>query len=209
MKTFLTKPDWLATLGHPAGGLFAALLTVVALAGCDSRPADQRAEEEADEPAKPQRPLPKVAFPRELRMEFPEISAFLDEFLGTCLVGDYAGYRRLVSRSFRPETRERFDAIYQAVQGVSVETIEEVELPQLAPPVYLVVSNVELSAERQEMLGETHRKIAILVLKELDRWRMAPAPASMQPGDRAQPATASAPATTTMPSYPWDEEGDY
>jgi hypothetical protein len=188
--------------------LIAAALAVATFSGCDSQPGDRRAEQSPETPAKAHRPLPRVAFPRELRTEFPEISSFLDEFLGTCLVGDYAGYRRLVSRSFRPETRERFDAIYQAVRGVTVESIEKVDLPRLPPPVYLVVSDVELSAERSARLGESHRRIAILVLKELDRWRMAPAPAALQPADEESTATASAPATTSAPSYPWDEQGD-
>lgn len=183
-----------------------ALIVVLALTGCDSRPAGEQSK--AEESVEPPKPLPRVAYSRELRGQYPEISAFLDEFLSTCLVGDYAGYRRLVSRAFAPETRERFDAIYQAVEAVSVESIEQVDVSRLPPPVYLVVSNVELSAERRVKSRETHRTAAILVFKELDRWRMAPAPAALQPTEDEPEPTASAP-TTTAPSYPWDEEGDY
>lgn len=152
--------------------------------------------------------LPTFSFAPGLRAAHPEVAAFLDEFLTTCLLGDYAGYRRLVSRAFEPLSRERFEAIYRATRTVRIDSIEPVEVPRIPPPVYCVVSHVELDPQQQARLRESQRDVAILVFREGADWRMAPAPAALQP--RKQPTTqpASAP-TTSAPSYPWDEQGDY
>ena len=79
-----------------------------------SNPADYAANQ-------PERNLPALTFDREIRAAFPEVVGFLDEFLNTCLVGDYAGYRRLVSRAYAPESQERFEAMYRATRAVTVD----------------------------------------------------------------------------------------
>lgn len=191
----------------------AAITLAAALLGCDRGASSTAAGAGADQapPEEPTRPAPTLTFPAEIRAPYPEVSAFLDEFLNTCLGGeqeDYAAYRRLVSRAFTPESRERFEAIYHAIESVTVESIEPIEYPLIPPPAYRVVSTVELKPERQVKLRETHRKIAILVFKEGSDWRMAPAPAQLQPQEEEPAASASAP-TTSGPAYPWDEEGDY
>jgi len=200
--------------GQPVrGGVYRSVLAALlagSLLGCDggassSPPTSETATEPAAQPA--QR-LPVYEITRGLRMEYPEVVAFLDEFLNTCLVGDYAGYRHLVSRAHTPESRERFDAIYQATEAVAVESVELIDVPRIPPPVYLVISAVELDPQQKIKLRETHRKIAILVFKEGEAWRMAPAPAELQPKDEPPPTTTSAP-TTSAPAYPWDEDGDY
>ncbi|GEM_PF-825644 len=189
----------------------AGLCVLLLLGGC-RRKANDEHPPPATQPAA-QAHLPSLVFPPALRAAHPEVAGFLDEFLATCLVGDYLGYRQLVSRMFEPESHERFDAIFHAIESVRVESIEPVEFPRVAPPVYRVVSEVELSKQRQVKLRRTHRKVAILVFKERGAWRMAPAPASLQPADKppaSAPASATAPSTTaTAPSYPWDEDGDY
>lgn len=189
-------------------GIVAVLLAGL-LVGCDGEgKSASKSGARSSPPAKPEQRLPTLTFPHEVRAAYPEVSAFLDEFLNTCLVGDYAGYRRLVSRAYTPESRERFDAIYQAIEAVTIESIEPIEILRVPPPVYRVTSTVELNSQERAQLRETHRKIAILVFREGDNWRMAPAPAEYQPGEEPPPATSSAP-TTSAPSYPWDEEGDY
>jgi hypothetical protein len=152
--------------------------------------------------------LPSLTFASEIRTAHPEVGTFLDEFLNTCLVGDYAGYRRLVSRAYAPESRERFEAIYRATQAVTVDSIELIDIPEIQAPVYRVVSTVEFSPQQQAKLREPRREVAILVFKEGDNWRMAPAPTELQPRDEPVAATTSAP-TTSAPAYPWDEDGDY
>ncbi len=185
-------------------------MAVLALLGGCRRKAEQPPPS-ATQPAA-QAHLPSLDFPEALRTAHPEVAAFLDEFLATCLVGDYLGYRRLVSRMYEPESRERFEAIFHAIESVRVESIDQIDYPRVPPPVYRVVSVVELSKERQVKLRRTHREVAILVFRERGQWRMAPAPASLQPREKptaSAPATASTPATTTAPSYPWDQDGDY
>jgi hypothetical protein len=180
------------------------------LLGCDrgesSPPAD--IPETPEPTAKAPPPLTALTFPAELRASYPKVSTFLDEILGAWLAGDYEGYRRLVSRAYAPEPRDRFEAIRDVTEAVTVESIEPVETTQLPNPAYRVVLSAELSAEHQARRGEKRRKLAIVVFKESGQWRMATAPAAHQPQNEPPPATSSAP-TTSAPAYPWDEEGDY
>lgn len=58
-------------------------------------------------------------------------------------------------------------------------------------------------------LRKDNRRIAILVFREDGAWRMAPAPAALQPRepDAASTPAASQPAAT-QPDYPWDKNAD-
>lgn len=150
---------------------------------------------------------PEYRFAGDVRDRQPEIARFLRGFLETCLTGDYEGYRKYVSRRQQPESRDRFQRIYDAIDLLTVTRIEEVEVPTLPPPVYLVVSEVEFIAGRSRVFGEDRRAIAIVVFKEEGEWRMLPAPSRLQPQRRgrngdSQPASepASAPA-----DFPWEQ----
>ena len=196
------------------------------LLGCDSRPGSGASSEPTAAegvngsagvapsqstagggPARPRR-LPVYDISDGLRQAYPDVVVFLNEFLNTCLVGDYAGYRRLVSRAATPESRERFEAIYQATVAVTVESIEPVELPQVSPPAYRVVSRVEFNELHQERFGEVERQVAILVFREGEQWRMAPAPRELQPQKQPPPSTSPAAPGPAL-TYPWDQRGDY
>lgn len=192
-----------------ASGVWLILLCGI-LVGCDGgkNSTPTRGQEESEASAKAPPHLPTYQIASELRAQHAEVVAFLDEFLNTCLAGDYAGYRLLVSRTCAPESRERFEAIYHATLAVVVELIEQIEIASIPPPVYLVVSSVELDPQQQVRLRETQRKIAILVFKEDGQWRMAPAPPELQPAEKSPPTPTTAP-TSSAPAYPWDEEGDY
>ena len=188
----------------------AAALIAGSPLGCDGGKdsTTKDTEKSPSSPTEAQPRLPTLEFPAEIRAPHPEVSAFLDEFLNTCLVGDYAGYRRLVSRAYAPESRERFETIYQATDAVTVESIERIASSRTPGDVYRVVITVEFNPQHQINLRETQLKVAILVFKEGENWRMAPAPAELQPHDEPPPAMTSAP-TTSAPTYPWDEDGDY
>ena len=192
-------PCWIA-VGILGGLLF----------GCDggesSSPAGQSEPPTPMEHTPP--PPPELMFPTELRVAYPEVSAFLDQFLGAWLAGGYEDYRRLVSRAHTPETRERFEGICEATKAVTVEAIEPVDSPQFPSPAWRAVFDVELSPEHEARRGEKRRKIAIVVFQELGRWRMA-TPADLQPPQEPPPTATSSAPTTSAPSYPWDEEGDY
>ncbi len=180
------------------------------LFGCDrgdnSKPTDDAGQSELS--AETAAPRTALTFTPDVRTLHPEISAFLDEVLGTWLAGDYEGYRRFVSRAHTPETRERFDAIREVTEAITVESIEPLESPQVPSPAYRVLLSAELSAEHEARRQEKRRQLAIVVFQEVGQWRMATAPAEYQPRDEPPPATSSAP-TTSAPAYPWDEEGDY
>jgi len=189
--------------------IYAAFGIVLATCACE------RQEHAAVYPAQSQPVVaaprrPELTFPAEMRAAAPEISAFLDRFLDAWLNGNYPAYRRLVSRAHTPENRERFELISAATAAVTVEAVDLIETPRLPPPAYLAVFHVELTPDAAERRGESTRKIAIIVFKELEQWKMAAAPAEYQPKAPA-PASAPAapPASAPAPEYPWDEEGDY
>ena len=132
----------------------------------------------------------------------------MQQFLETCLAGDYAGYRKLVSRLCDPESRDRFQAVLQGIRTLRVESIELVERPQVADEVYRIISTIDFQPGTKVRLRHKGNALAILVLKEDGDWRMMPAPGSLQPTEEEAPATSSAP-TASAPSYPLDEDGDY
>lgn len=150
---------------------------------------------------------PRYEFASGLAEKHADIIAFVRQFLETCLAGDYVGYRDMVSRRRSPETRERFMRTFHAIQHLRIESIEPISVPDLPPPVYLVTSAVEFRPDAKPAFRETRRAIAILVFRELNEWRMAPAPSEWQPDDPegAAPPADSQPA---LPDYPWDEQGD-
>ena len=151
----------------------------------------------------------------------PEVTTFVRTFLETCLTGDYAAYRKLVSRNEEPQSREKFDRVYSGLSSIEVELIEVLPeekvkaLPMpagIAPtgPVYRVVSLVQFDPEANISLRYRSRKLAILAFQEDGQWRMRTAPSKMQPRDEraadSQPVD-SQPAEIP-PDFPWDLDGD-
>jgi len=198
-------------------GMFRRSLTIACAAvlalGCDRGPAPPQTRAPGTPPAAlepPAPPLPQYEFAAGLREQYPQVTGFIQQFLLTCLAGDYAGYRALVSRYETPESEERFNAIYRAVREARIETIEPLEPPaRLADRyeslLYLVVADVVFDPQSQAALRRGDRQFAILAFRERGAWRMAPAPSRLQPDD-AQETPATAPAS--QPSYPWDEDED-
>jgi hypothetical protein len=137
--------------------------------------------------------------------EHPQVAAFLERFIEVCNAADYAGYRELVATAFTPEPRERFDAIQRALRSVAVEQVEPIELPDLPPPAYLVTCAVELDPEARVALRGTNRRLAILVFLEQGQWRMALAPARLQPRHTQPGDPADEPAEPDT-FFPWDVE---
>ena len=192
-------------------GLVVVLFLSAIMMGCErgARPPDESLGSPTTQTAATQPRRPLLTFPAQVRAPYPEASAFLDEFLSVWLSADYQGYRRLVSRAHTPESRERFLAICEVTEAVEVESIEQLpELPALPAPAYRVVFRAQLSKEHQARRGEARREIAIVVFREQGKWWMATAPEELQPSNEPPPASSSAPAAS-LPSYPWDEEGDY
>ena len=190
--------------------LGALAVAAALLGGCDrTTPAAPAGATTTSQPATAaRRALPRYGFAAGLEKKYPGPCAFLVGFLETCLANDYEGYRTMVSRRFEPETRERFEAIYKAIQTVHVDSIEPVSLPALSDEVYRVISDIKLDPTQAVSVRGPNRKIAILVLREQGKWRMVTAPPQLQPKPTPAPTPASAPAPTSQPSYPWDQSGD-
>jgi hypothetical protein len=192
------------------------VLTLILLAGglggCDrgkSTPKKKKSDAKANaDQVDPTAPKPEYAFAAGLAEQYPDVVTFLRRFMETSLAGDYAGYRRLVSRAADPESRVRFERVLNSLRSLSIESIEEIETAQLPTPTYLVIGQPEFRPGQKIALrrGE-NSKIAILVFPEEGELRMSFAPSRLQPEvEETQPATAPA---TSAPSYPWDQEGNY
>lgn len=151
---------------------------------------------------------PAYTFAEDVHEQHPEMVAFLRHFLETCLAGDYYGYRQLVARVADPESRGRFERMLQALKSLSIESVEEIELRDVPPPVYRVVGAIAFREDDPvvQRYGWKPRDIAILVLKEQGEWRMMLAPPGLQP--REEKPVAPPTTTTSAPSYPWDVD-DY
>lgn len=188
--------------------LLAALLASVA-PGCDRSPPPAPPMSAEDDPDRvpPPPSKPDYAFAPGLREEYPEVTAFLRAFLENCLAGDYAGYRKMVSRLIEPETRERFQLVAHSILELEVISIAPVKLPELAGEAYRVVSAIEFDPESRVRLRRNMNEVAILVIREEGELRMLPAPPALQPAPPPT-ATASAPAPVSVPDYPWDQSGD-
>ncbi|MEW6249432.1 MAG: hypothetical protein AB1716_02215 [Planctomycetota bacterium] len=215
----------------------AGLTALGAAAGCERKPKPAapttttntpgRAAADANDPP----PKPEYRFAEGLAESHPEVVAFLRQFLETALVGDYAGYRRMVSRARDPESRDRFHLILTSLRRLTIEQISELDFEQTRaldaqPPVYKVISRADFDPNEQVALRRgRENRVAILVLREEGEWRMAPAPAELQPkpadaalvqadGDGGPPLPPGGDDATTQPAatgpnYPWDQGGDY
>jgi hypothetical protein len=158
-------------------------------------------------------PRPRYDLPIELRTAHPDTADFVDRFLTTCLAGNYSEYRRMVSRTRVPESRERFEAIYRGLESVAVESIEPIDpdaVPELPEPAYMVVSRLKIRGDSRLSQRKMREQVAMIVFVENGDWRMIPAPASMQPED--EPETAAAPPEPAEPEFqtpyfPWDQPG--
>ena len=145
------------------------------------------------EQVEPTTPKPEYTFAAGLEEQYPDAVAFLRRFLETCLAGDYAGYRGLVTRRGDPESRGRFEKILNSLRSLGIESIEEIELPQIPPPAYLVVGKVEFLPDRPVALRHrNNNRIAILVLEEEGEMRMGLAPPALQP-EPDEESTANCP----------------
>lgn len=177
------------------------------LSGCEREP--QTPKQQTRATTRAAKPRPTYRIPPGLEDEHPDVVVFLRQFMETALANDYAGYRRLVSRAADPESRARFEKVLGALETLTVEAIEPIELPQLAGPAYRVISHVRLDPERKLALRRNDEsRIAILVFTEEGELRMVFAPAELQPQPMSQPTDETQP-TTTAPDYPWQSGADY
>lgn len=206
------------------------LCALLVVPGCEKPSRPSKKDKSGDVPAASStapatlaaRKLPAYRFADDaLVTRFPDVAAFVRNFLETCLTGDYAAYRKLVSRNEEPQSREKFDRVYSGLSSIDVELIEVLPeekvkaLPMpagISPtgPVYRVVSLVQFDPEANISLRYRSRKLAILAFEEDGQWRMRTAPSKMQPRDdkAADSQPADSQPSEAQPDYPWDLDGD-
>lgn len=191
-----------------------AIAALAALAGCNRPPTSGAGvgASTSDPPIPPPAVLPQCSFADDCgHRQYPEVAAFVTQFLQVCLAGDYEEYRRLVSRYENPESRDRFQAIYHGLRAIVVKRIEPApKLPRVPDGAFVVVSEVDFDPNAKVALRRASRTVAILAFPEDGQWRMKPAPTELQPREpepASQPTTDSAPASG--PSFPWESDGDH
>ncbi|HUW85059.1 MAG TPA: hypothetical protein VMZ31_19940 [Phycisphaerae bacterium] len=140
---------------------------------------------------------PTFSFAPEATCEDTAVNGFVKRFVQTCLNGDYAGYREMVTRLVEPIGREAFETAWHAVERVEVNSIVLTEGVQRYPaPVYLVGAEVEMrepeASDAHVVAGPRVRNVNILVFQEAGEWVMAPAPREIR-----QRYAASRPADDT------------
>ncbi|MFN0137787.1 MAG: hypothetical protein ACKVS9_16915, partial [Phycisphaerae bacterium] len=158
------------------------IATIVALLGCDQKPASPSSQPMVKEPPiAPPAVLPQYRFASDAgHLQHPEAAAFVTQFLETCLAGDYVAYRRLVSRYENPESKERFQAIYYGLRSITVIKLEPLPpIAELPEGTFRVISEAEFDPAAKVSLRHRSRKIAILAFLEEGQWRMRPAPAAL------------------------------
>lgn len=184
--------------------LLCAAALVVALSGCDTS-SQGRADATRGEEAPPNRVrLAQYRFAPGLAEANPEVAAFLRGFLETCLARDYEGYRRMLSTSATPDSRERFEALFDALEAITIDAIEpRADAAVEGGQAFVVRWTVDIDPTTPLGQRRARRHVAALVHRELGIWRIRPAP-----GERRTPsgtAPASAPAASA-PVYPWEDE---
>ncbi len=183
-----------------------ALSAGLLASGCE-RPLPGRSATESKLVSPPEK-KPAYVFAPGLRETYPQVTGFMQEFLETCLAGDYDKYRLMVSRSREPESRERFGKIYHALKSLAIDAIEVIHVPDLPPPVHLVVCRADFLEGRKPLLRRETNQVAILVFQEENEWRMMPAPGELQPrDDRARRTDDEDEPEPQLPDYPWERYG--
>jgi len=180
--------------------LWLLLFVLMAMPAC--KPGEDRQEEsslDTEDRIRTQGAPPTFSFPSEVTCDEPHVNEFVKRFVRTCLRGDYAGYREMVTRLVQPIGREAFETAWHAVKRVEVKSIVLTEGVQRYPaPVYLVEAEVEMrepeAADAHVVSGPRVRNVCILVFQEPGVWVMAPAPREIrqrygtsQPVDEAPP----------------------
>lgn len=180
----------------------------VLLSGCEQEPqhpSTPNVEQRVDLVEMPSE-KPDYKFAPGVADEQPEIAGFMRSFLETCLAGDYAGYRRLVSRRADPESRARFQKILHALTALTIEGVRPIEVPQYAGRTFVVTCKATFRPEVEAALRLGHtRRIAILVIEEDGDWRMTLAPSSLQPPREPETQPTTTEPAEPEPDYPWEQ----
>lgn len=174
------------------------------LAGCD-RPRESSGRSSGAASQSVRKTGVTYQFAAGLREQYAEIVSVMQQFLETCLAGDYDGYRTFIATSATPDSHERFDAAFQSLQSLTVDRVEQRAAPELGlSEVWLVHWTAKLDPQSNLGRRKPVREVEIIVHREGGQWRLQPAPPSL----RTHRATSGPSAETqdAGPDYPWDTD---
>ncbi len=184
--------------------LLCAAALALTLPGCDSSSQGRSDTTRGEEAPTHRVRLAQYRFAPGLAEAHPEVAAFLRGFLETCLARDYEGYRRMLSTSATPDSRERFEALFNALEAITIDAIEPRADASLEDGRAFVVRwTVDIDPTTPLGQRRARRHVAALVHRELGIWRIRPAPGEKRSADGAAPASAP---VASAPSYPWEDE---
>lgn len=139
----------------------------------------------------PQADRPVTYFPRDTRTRDTEVDRFIDHVLTICEKGDYDGFRQAFGTAYQAPSPEEFARVWHGVEEIRVEVIYE---EPADPPRYFVYGHVRFREEDRR--GRVDRPFVIMLFREVDRWRLAPAPSEIVArimAQATQPAGAGRP----------------
>jgi len=137
----------------------------------------------------------KLDFPEKWRASDQEVNAFVESVLTIAAKGDYDGFRQLFSMTHTPPSRQEFQRVWEAIEGIRVAGLYG-DKPE--PEKYYLHAVVD----RRGTDGKGQLKLdrVVTVFKEANHWRLGPAPseaidlilrAASQPAPRSAPFPAS------------------
>lgn len=165
-----------------------ALLTLTA--GC-RKEESQNATPVAPTPA-PRRA--ELIFPDALRVADESVNTFVRDALHQSTLGEYESFRSLWTARQDPISRGEFEEGWQAVDRIEVRGLEKVllEAEKDAPEqVYVLLVEVSLDPQRRAGKREPVRQIVLMLVPELDRWKIAAAPKPMRDWIKQQTGEAA------------------
>lgn len=152
--------------------LWIVLALSVAVGGCSRDEPDKSAATPAGAPAD----MGPIEFPDRLRVEDPSVNEFILKAIQTCVSGDYEAFRLLWTARQDPLSEQEFKRGWAAVEKVRIENIRPFRTPE-GDIVYAARARVELDPAE---VPEPVRDIVLLLVRESEQWRLAPAPPSVR-----------------------------
>jgi hypothetical protein len=154
----------------------------IATGGCSP---DEQNEPSAS-PVATLRATGPIEFPDGLRVDDPTVNEFILKAIETCVSGDYEAFRLLWTARQDPLSEQEFKRGWAAVQKVRIDNIRPFRTPE-GEIVYAARAHVQLDPAE---VPEPDRDIVLLLVKESEQWRLAPAPPSVR--EELKKFTASA-----------------
>lgn len=178
--------------------------TWTALCSCRERGAEQPAPVEPAAPA----PRDRLVFRDSLKVDDDSVNQFVEDAMHTCVGGAYEPFRLLWSAQYDPVDRAHFEKHWQSIE--EIEVLALVKDPEADSNRYALCADVILDPAElppdHELRDNPRRRVALLIVREENRWRLAQASKPVrawlfeQVDRRAGESLPSEPAARDIPS---------